>query len=75
MLLLIVFRYSYKFWTGLRWEDGERSLAFTLHTGKKQIRFQFFVPFGYPDDKSPDERPTLMQEDGLHDVLNLAFPL
>jgi hypothetical protein len=37
-------------------------------TGKKKLRFQFYVPYGYPDDASPDERPLLMQEEGLYDV-------
>eukprot|EP01087_Luapelamoeba_hula_P016667 TRINITY_DN5141_c0_g1_i1.p1 TRINITY_DN5141_c0_g1~~TRINITY_DN5141_c0_g1_i1.p1 ORF type:complete len:723 (-),score=132.06 TRINITY_DN5141_c0_g1_i1:71-2239(-) len=52
----------------LRWDDGERGLSFTLTgSNKRAVRFQFFVPSGYPQDKSPDERPTLMQEDGSHE--------
>jgi hypothetical protein len=52
----------------LRYDEDERNLYFVFSTGKRKLRFQFYVPYGYPDDASPDERPLLMQEEGLYDV-------
>lgn len=52
----------------LRFDEDERNLYFTFCAGKRKIRFQFYVPYGYPADPSPDERPLLMQEEGLYDV-------
>jgi len=51
----------------LRYDEDERNLSFHVHTGKHALRFQFYLPDGYPDDPSPDERPVLMEDEGSCD--------
>ena len=66
--MALIFNNCTCFLVELRYDEDERNLYFVFSTGKRKLRFQFYVPYGYPDDASPDERPLLMQEEGLYDV-------